>query len=143
VLFVVQASLATYLCSIGGSKHLAALSPTEANEVLKFNWITQVWGIFAFGVGKSAVALLILRIIDNRYRWHRYLLYGIIASSLLVNTFDVIITFAQCNPPKALWNPQLLAEGKAKCWSTVIQHRLNLFVAGMRPSHPSYQKIKG
>ena len=51
-------------------------------------------------------------------------------SVLIFNSVDCILTFVQCNPPRALWMPQLIASGEAKCWDSRVQADFAIFLAG-------------
>jgi len=98
--------------------------------VVKYNWIAQPWGIFGFAVGKVSVALLMLRIIGPNTVWRKWILWGTMVSVIIINAVGCILTFVQCDPPRALWNPQLVASGQAKCWNPKVQSNYALFLSG-------------
>lgn len=50
-------------------------------------------------------------------------------SVFILNTIDCIITFTQCNPPEALWMPELVTSGKAKCWNPSVQADYAIFLS--------------
>lgn len=110
----------TYLATIGGSRHLYYLTQEQTLLAVKWSWISQPWGIFLFATGKSSVAILILRIIGKTKTSRKWILYAAIVSIFIVNSLGCIFTFAQCDPPKALWTPGL----PAHCW--------NFFLAGTK-----------
>lgn len=129
ILFLILASISTYYASIGGLRHLFDLTADQQSQVIRINWVTQPWVIFGFATGKISVALLILRIIGPNSFWRRWILYFAMVTVFILNSIDCIITFTQCNPPKALWEPQLVAEGKAKCWNPHIQADYAIFLS--------------
>ena len=47
--------------------------------------------------------------------------------SLLFASIAVILTFAQCRPVSALWNPELTALGMATCWPPHRQSDFSIF----------------
>jgi len=55
--------------------------------------------------------------------WRRLLLYFIMASSFAICCLAIIVTYAQCQPTAALWDPKV----KAKCWHVGIQTHINIF----------------
>lgn len=118
----------TYLTSIGGLRHLYYLTPDQQMQAVKYNWITQPWCIFGFATGKISVALLLLRIMGTRTKWRKIILYFIMISVFITNSIACIISFAQCNPPKALWNPQLAAI-PGTCWEPHVQSDYAIFMS--------------
>lgn len=72
----------------------------------------------AIATGKISVAFLILRILGVAGIWKRRFLHYIIYSVFLCATVDIILTFTQCIPTRALWTPSVALH--AKCFSTDI-----------------------
>ena len=122
-----MAGFVTYLASIGGCRHLYYLSLAQRLNAVKYNWITQPWGIFAFATGKISVAFLILRIIGPNTFWRKYILYGIMASVFIINGLGCILSFVQCNPPRALWTPDIIKPGT--CWDPKVQSGYAMFLS--------------
>ena len=129
ILFLVLASFVTYYSSIGGCRHLFYLSPPEQGLAVKYNWITQPWGIFGFAMGKISVALLILRIIGPNTVVRKWILYIAMVSVLIINALGCVLTFVQCGPPAALWQPQLVSAGQATCWDASVQEDYAIFLS--------------
>lgn len=120
----------TVLGHIGGCRHLYYLEmdPAQAIRASRINWITQPVAIYALATGKVSVAFLILRIM-GKSRWRRaFLIYGAMIASFIFCTIAVILTFAQCRPVTALWNPELVLMEKATCWPPQRQSDFSLFV---------------
>ena len=61
-----------------------------------------------------------------------------IASAVLC-TITIILTFVQCRPVAALWDPELVVMEKAICWPPQRQSHFSIFVGSM--SDPSYRVI--
>lgn len=93
------------------------------------NWISQPFALIGFATGKISIGLLILRIIGPNTVWRKWILYFFMASVILLDSLQCILTFVQCNPPSALWMPELITSGQAKCWDPNIQERFGLFVS--------------
>ena len=125
VLFIILASFTTHLASIGGCRHLFYLSPQQQSQAVKYNWISQPWGIFGFATAKISVALLILRIMGPNSVWRKWILYGCMASVFIINAIGSILTFVQCNPPRALWTPNI----HSHCWDPKIQSDYAIFLS--------------
>lgn len=134
MLFLVLAAISTYYAKLGGLRHLYDLTPQQQSKAVEINWITQPWVIFGFATGKISVALLILRIIGPKAFWRSWTLYFCMVTVFIFNTVDCIITFTQCNPPKALWTPSLVTSGDAKCWNPHIQSDYAIFLSCEFPS---------
>ena len=130
LLFLILAAFTTYLASIGGCRHLFYLTPQQQLRAVKFNWISQVWGIFGFATGKISVALLILRIIGPSSTWRKWILYITMASVFIINALGCIITFVQCDPPRALW----AADMSSHCWDPKIQSDYAIFLSSKFPN---------
>jgi hypothetical protein len=124
---VILSCFVTYISSIGGCRHLYYLTTQQQLLAVKYNWIAQIWGIVGFATGKVSVALLIFRIVGPGWAWMRWTLHFIMVSLLLFSGIDCILTFVQCNPPRALWTPDI----PHKCWDSKIQSDYAIFVACM------------
>ncbi|KAJ6032084.1 hypothetical protein N7540_002816 [Penicillium herquei] len=127
VLFVILSGFTTYMAKQGGFRHLADLSTQEKITAVKWNWITQEWGISGLVAGKVSVALQLLRIIGPNNKITRWALYALITSLIAISLVDCIITFAQCDPPRALWD----MVPDAKCWNSSVQADYALFTGGI------------
>lgn len=130
----------TVLGHLGGCRHLYYLErdPLQAIKASRINWITQPVAIYALAFGKISVAFLILRIM-GKSKWRRaFLIYGAMIGSFILCTTATILTFVQCRPVAALWDPELVAMGKATCWPTHRQSDFNLLVGSM--SYPPIRR---
>ncbi|KAF2756869.1 hypothetical protein EJ05DRAFT_511646 [Pseudovirgaria hyperparasitica] len=113
----------------GGTRHLVYLQqdPEHAIWLTKLNWVSQPSGITALGLGKVAVALLILRIQGNGVPWRKWLLHVVIWLTIIFTILTVAFTFGQCNDPTALWDPE--SKATAKCWKPETQKNFSTFSA--------------
>ncbi|KAK3365414.1 hypothetical protein B0H63DRAFT_112484 [Podospora didyma] len=127
ILFTISTGFVTYMASIGGSRHVFYLTPEQTLLAVKYSWISQPWAIFTFATGKASVAFLTLRIIGRNTVWRKYMLWFIIATITIVNGLGCIITFVQCDPPRALWTPELALT--ASCWDPSVQLHYNYFLS--------------
>lgn len=74
------------------------------SEIVRWNWIVQPFGILTLPVGKISVVLLLERIMGQTTIWRRWFLWvnmALFTASMVVSS---ILSFAQCNPPRALWS---------------------------------------
>ncbi|KAK2734068.1 hypothetical protein FQN55_002936 [Onygenales sp. PD_40] len=92
------------------------LSPAaiHAIERLVFFFIFM-WG-WAVTLVKISVSLMMLRI-KNATPW-RICLGILIAVQALAQTLNIVVSFLQCRPYYALWNPEITG---AHCWSVVVR----------------------
>ena len=72
---------------------------------LKYNFLSQPFGAAAPVFGKSSVAFLILRIIGPNTVWRKRFIYFNLAIYWATTILTIIITFVQCSPSRALWEP--------------------------------------
>ncbi|KAK2616015.1 hypothetical protein N8I77_002734 [Diaporthe amygdali] len=118
-LFLFYAALAcsSVLVYYGLGRHEETLTAAEILQVAKWNWIPQPFSIMNLAVVKLSMSFLLLRILGPQARWSKWFLY--VNMVLFTTTMIVasIITFVQCDPPRALWEP---VPG-AKCWDASVQ----------------------
>lgn len=93
----------------------------------------------AIGIAKASVAFTILRF-QAPNKWRTRVLYFISLSVNILNVLVCIFTFAQCDPPRALWNHELAAT--AKCWDPAVFAHYTIAVASMSSS-PIFVFIDG
>lgn len=128
VCFLGLASMSTVMAGYGGAKHAADIAPDDLIQALRFNWAAQPFVIFGFATGKISIGLLILRIIGPNTVVRKWLLYVALSLSVIFSIIDIVLTFAQCNPPRALWVSSLVTEGEATCLDSRIQSNFALFL---------------
>ena len=90
---------------------------------VKYDWISHAFAIAATGLGKVAFALFLLRIIAANNRAQKWFLHGYNILLIAVNIPLIVITYAQCSPTKALWDPTVEAE----CWNPKVQATYAVF----------------
>ncbi|KAI0468813.1 hypothetical protein F4859DRAFT_516565 [Xylaria cf. heliscus] len=129
VLFAVLTVLVGFLGSAGGTRHLYYLTNEAAKHVTRLNWIAQPFGIIALGTGKLAVGLLLLRLIPTTTKWMRRIVWVLMSITMLTNTLSVILTFAQCRNPAALWDPDLRAS--TQCWDPKVQTDFSILTGSL------------
>ncbi|OAQ65152.1 hypothetical protein VFPPC_06312 [Pochonia chlamydosporia 170] len=128
-LYVIYAAILTKLIEIGGMRHLFYLSPEQRIEAGKWSWVSQPFVIMGFATGKISVGLLLLRVVWETAYWRKWMVIFAIGSAFIITVINIILTFAQCSPSEALWNPGLIAEGKATCWSPSVQTNFAIFLS--------------
>ncbi|KAF5131100.1 hypothetical protein E5D57_007449 [Metarhizium anisopliae] len=128
-LYVAYAAILTRLIGIGGMRHLFYLSPEQRLQAGKWSWVSQPFVIMGFATGKISVGLLLLRVVWETAHWRKRLVIFAISSVFVITVINIIFTFAQCSPVEALWNPALIAQGKAKCWPPSVQTDFAIFLS--------------
>ena len=101
----------------GGARHVYYLDGTQRVRLVKLNWMSQPFGIMAIAIAKASVAYSILRF-QSPNKWRTRVLYFIAWSITCLMFLACIFMFVQCNPPRALWSPELAAT--AKCWNPSV-----------------------
>ncbi|KAF2236998.1 hypothetical protein EV356DRAFT_530507 [Viridothelium virens] len=126
LLFAVCSIITTLLCRSGGARHLYYLSPSQLSTAVRWNWIAIPFGIAAIATGKISTAFLVLRIMGRNGFWRKWFLYFGSAFTAAVSTIAITLTFAQCSPSRALWNPTLPG---AHCWDPRVNTDFSIFTA--------------
>ncbi|QSZ29483.1 hypothetical protein DSL72_003997 [Monilinia vaccinii-corymbosi] len=125
-LFISYGGLVTYEWKLGGFRHLYYLLPEQEIQVAKIHYIILVNVIFAYINGKAAVGFLVLRIMSgDSTAWRRWLVYGTMGLTALINILACIITYVQCSPPRALWDTSI----PHTCWDARYQIRFAMVTA--------------
>ena len=125
IIFIGVTGMMIYTAELGGFRHLVYVPPQHLSQVGLNGYITQALTIVAFGTGKFSVGYSILRLLSRNSFWRKWFVLGLIILALFWNSLEAILTFFQCNPPKAQWNPEI----HATCWS--LHARLtNIYVGG-------------
>lgn len=119
----------TALAEMGGCRHLFYLNSDEKVRVTRLNWLIQPIAIMTLAFGKISVSFLILRIMAAS-TWRRWFLNIIMVGTFIFCILASILTFVQCDPVAALWQPTLLETGKAKCWPPHRQINFSIFLGG-------------
>lgn len=123
----------TELVTLGYGKHTAVIMEKGGmnllEKVLLINYINFALGIMSFTTPKLAIAALLNRVLNPR-TIHRVLLWVLTAAVFVTSTICIIVLFTMCDPPQALWKPQLLAKG-ATCHPQVVLVDYAIFTGGM------------
>ncbi|CAG8980608.1 hypothetical protein HYALB_00013763 [Hymenoscyphus albidus] len=113
------------------------LDPAAYSMAMKWELIGQSICIFAIPTSKSSVALFLLRIVVNK--WHRYILWFCIVSTVIAGCTSAIGIFFQCVPVQKIWDPTVEGYYKLKFiymglftagWSSLMD-----FVLALLPWH--------
>lgn len=119
----------------GGARHLYYLEPQNLVLVLKYNFSSQPFGAMAATVGKCSVAFLLLRILGPNTVWRKRFLYLQLVIYMAITIMNIIVTFAQCSPPRALWE----RVPGSKCWNPDVVVDITILQSGRH--RPNTSKI--
>ncbi|KAG5924713.1 hypothetical protein E4U42_004565 [Claviceps africana] len=120
----------TKIILMGGMRHFYYVEPHDRVQILKWTWICQPFIVMGFATGKLSIGILLYRVVGSASFWRKWLLCLAIALGMVFSVVNVVLTYAQCSRPEALWDRALVAEGKADCWSPIVQLRFSLFLSG-------------
>ena len=137
VLYTVSLSLSSVCMAYGGARHLYYIEPEKLVMVLKYNFGSQPLGAMASAVGKSSVAFLMLRVIGPNTVWRKRFLYFQLVIYMAITIVSIIVTFAQCSPPRALWE---MVPG-SKCWNPEITVDITILQSGRQPTKCTQESI--
>ena len=110
----------TYQAYLGGFRHLTDVDPGNLKQVGINNYIIQTLGIFAFGSGKVSVGCLILRLLPPNSVWRKWIIWTTIIFVFVFDALNCVLTFVQCSPPRALWEP----DTPHSCWDPSVQTKI-------------------
>ena len=68
---------------------------------------------------------------SRKSRWRKWFLYIGSVLTAIIAAIAITLTFAQCKPSRALWDPSLPG---SRCWDPRVSTDFSLFTAGM-PLH--------
>ncbi|KAI0006846.1 hypothetical protein F4779DRAFT_545928 [Xylariaceae sp. FL0662B] len=103
VMYIVTLSLCTVLVHYGLGRHIYYVPIEDQMNIARWNWIVQPFGILTLPVGKISVVLLLQRLMGPTATFRKWFLWvnmALFSASMVVSS---ILSFAQCNPPRALW----------------------------------------
>ncbi|KAF7959487.1 hypothetical protein EAE96_001103 [Botrytis aclada] len=127
------AACITRSVSYGMGTHASALTVADNSHGILWLLIGQFIIAVAMGISKCAVAVFLLRIVNQT--WHKILLYFWILTILVLSFLLAIAVFAQCTPVQSIWDPtvkgtctlSLTVIAKVMCsWSAAM----DFFLAG-------------
>ncbi|KAI5917161.1 hypothetical protein F4810DRAFT_697611 [Camillea tinctor] len=120
---IITLSLCTVLVHYGLGRHIYYIPVEDRMELARWNWIVQPFGILTLPIGKISVVLLLERIMGPtslRRRWFLWVNMFLFTASMVSSS---ILSFAQCNPPRALWSQV----SEAICLNPAIQANFATF----------------
>ncbi|KAH6645466.1 hypothetical protein BKA67DRAFT_664540 [Truncatella angustata] len=131
VVLNIACSIATSMAAMQGlGRHLQYvllyLDPNAAVQMVLDITIAQSFLIMGNCFGKMSFAVTLMRIIKDTELWTRGFLWFLIASMFIANALAVILLFAQCENPKAVWDKSV----ESKCWPAGVYTQFALFVGG-------------
>jgi hypothetical protein len=141
VVFVALTVLLSLFSFGGGTRHLVYLvqDPELTKNLLMKNWISQSLAILCLGLGKIAIALLILRLLDRVASWRRWSLHFVNAITLVNTVLMIVFNYVQCENPAALWDETVKA--RTKCWDPKVQSSFSMYGASMHAAVDFYLAI--
>ncbi|KAI9643620.1 hypothetical protein NHQ30_008242 [Ciborinia camelliae] len=110
--FLVFCGFVTVQALHGGDRHLFYIPLDQQEFVIKMTWLLQPFVILAICLGKVSIALLMMRLLSPSPKWPKHFLWFCIISCLIFVFIDIIFTYVQCTPAKALWDPTV----PHTCW---------------------------
>ncbi|KAL4804203.1 hypothetical protein BDV18DRAFT_162611 [Aspergillus unguis] len=133
VIISAYTALTTVNVSLGYGKHTQAIVSNHGlahlSNLLLMNYIDFAVGIMSFTVPKFAIAALLNRILNPGY-FHRIWLWLLSALVFVSSSICIIILFTLCDPPEALWHPELMARG-ATCRPLTLLVGYAIFTGAM------------
>ncbi|KAL2815094.1 hypothetical protein BJX63DRAFT_420468 [Aspergillus granulosus] len=123
-MLIVQSMLTGYTVvstvnvGLGYGKHTATIVQDGGMDllvkILIVNYADFALGIMSFTTPKLAIAALLNRVMNpgRVHRWWLWFLTGLVSVS---STVCIIVLFTMCDPPRALWQIDLISAGEATC----------------------------
>ncbi|KAH8594230.1 hypothetical protein B0O99DRAFT_514284 [Bisporella sp. PMI_857] len=122
LLYVTGSALLPVLTHYGIGRHIYYVPPENISHVLRWNWIIQPFGIAAQPFGKISVSFFLVKLLGPKDVWRKWFLYANMILFSIMASLCIIFTYAQCNPPRALWENV----PDAKCWDPKAQANFSI-----------------
>ncbi|RAH84306.1 hypothetical protein BO86DRAFT_442622 [Aspergillus japonicus CBS 114.51] len=126
---LVYCILTTINVGLGFGKHAWLLSAATVEHATFLNCFSFLFGIVSFTVPKLAVTAMLNRIL-NASHIQRVCLWTLSTLAAIVSGVCIVILFTMCDPPRALWQTSLVAEGKATCKNVWMLIDYAIFTGG-------------
>ncbi|KAJ5414298.1 hypothetical protein N7509_000925 [Penicillium cosmopolitanum] len=111
------ATTASVVAGFGQHQVIVLQDPSlDLSMAMLLNNISFLLGILSFTIPKIAVTAMITRIF-NPGLVQKIILWTLVSVAAAVSCICIIILFTMCNPPRALWTPELVQTGQATCKS--------------------------
>lgn len=104
----------------GGYRHSYYLEKEQLKFVTKINVIGEFPGNVCQLTGKTAICFLFLRVFGPISKWRKSLIWLLMILNIVDCVISIIITYAQCSNPAALWDPELMPT--TRCWDAKLQN---------------------
>ena len=125
----VSLSLSSVYVIYGGARHIYHVDPKDLRIAIKYNFLTQPFAVAASACAKISVAFFLTRrIMGPVMVWRQRFLYLCTAVYALLSVISPLLVFVQCNPARALWEPERVP--KAKCWDLKYTTNVSITQAG-------------
>jgi hypothetical protein len=117
VVYTAATGLSNYGLLVGLGRLNQDLNEWQQSAAMKYYVIWILTYVVALATIKSSICVTILRIASMKTNLHIavYVLLGITWASFFI-TFIGTLTY--CNPPEAIWTPQIVISGEGSCAPT-------------------------
>ena len=112
ILLMIQVIFSGLQYHSGAGRHSYYLTPERTMDTVKWSFAVMTLFFVIVCLTKISIFLLILR--AQKTGWIRWVLYAMIAGSVITTVAPEIILFTQCRPISSFW------DGKGKCVSQSI-----------------------
>ncbi|KAL4802205.1 hypothetical protein BDV18DRAFT_167068 [Aspergillus unguis] len=133
VMITSYTAMTTVSISLGYGLHTPTIvskyGAQRVNYLTLLSCIDFALGIMSFTIPKFAIAALLNRIM-NPGRFHRIWLWFLTTLVFVSSSICIIMQWTMCDPPRALWHPELMAKG-AKCRPQKILVGFSIFLGAL------------
>lgn len=140
--YIMFLAVLTKVISIGGIRHLYYLDQRERVRAIKWHWMCHPFVVMGFATGKLSVGVLLWRVVGSTTFWRKWSLCFAVMTAFVLSIVAIALTFAQCSPPRALWEQSLVAQGKATCWSPTIIVNFSIFLSSTESPLPQLALLR-
>ncbi|KAL2844821.1 hypothetical protein BJY01DRAFT_235157 [Aspergillus pseudoustus] len=110
--------VSTVNVGLGYGKHTAVIVQEGGMDllvkILIVNYTDFALGIMSFTTPKLAIAALLNRVM-NPHKFHRGWLWFLTGLVFVSSSICIVVLFTMCDPPRALWQVDLINFGQATC----------------------------
>ncbi|KAF2397899.1 hypothetical protein EJ06DRAFT_558850 [Trichodelitschia bisporula] len=108
--------LLTIAMDWGVGRHMQFLTPTQAVNAMKFEFISQGPGLFSACLGRISFALFLLKFCRTK-KWRLNLVWSVVWVQVVSNILCYLLIVLQCEHMSKLWDPTT----PGKCWTPKVQ----------------------
>lgn len=117
-----NSAFCTVAVHFGLGRHMEDLNAYQITFSVKYVYLCEFFSIMSPCFGRISFAFLLMQLVPPT-KWPNRFLWTVVWLQFLVDVATVIVSFAQCQPISAFWEP----DPQKYCWSPKVQQYTGFF----------------